>query len=301
MVIKGSDIADRIAKSIGPEHAGASHQTDLLLRQGPYKVNLEYHRGPSDVGVNEDAAELMVVLEGAGTILLGGTPIDPVRTGSHLQARSADGSMPYSVQKGDAILIPQALAHAIGPVKSRLVMISMHIPPAADAMPGDMPLPELDRMIAIPLEPPPGALLAAKPAPVQAGIALDVAIDGARAAIAACLTDGNRIGVAVTDDTGQLRVGLGADGVSNGRIYTAVRKDWTVVAFKMSSRDVRARALADSAFKAQIKPGMAIFAGGLPLMAGDKFVGAIAASGSTQTADEKCARVGLEEIEARLK
>jgi uncharacterized protein GlcG (DUF336 family)/mannose-6-phosphate isomerase-like protein (cupin superfamily) len=300
MVIKGSDIAARIAKSAVPDPSGSLRGIELLLQQGVYRVNLEYHPGPSGVGLNEDVAELMVVLEGSGTILLGGTPVDPVRSGFHLQASTAQGSTSYAVEKGDAILIPQGVAHAIGPVKSRLILMSMHVPPATFALPGDNPLPEFDKMLAMPLEPAPGAPPAAKPAPLPTGIPLDVALEGARAAIAACLADGNRVGVAVTDENGQLRVGLGADGVSNGRIYTAVRKDMTAVAFRMSSRDVRAKALADPAFRAQVKPGMAVFAGGLPVFAGDKLVGAIAASGSTQLGDEACARAGLEKIQSRL-
>jgi mannose-6-phosphate isomerase-like protein (cupin superfamily) len=138
MVIKGSDIADRIAKSTVPDPTGALRHIELLLQQGGYKVNLEYHAGPSGVGLNEDVAELMVVLEGSGTILLGGTPIDPVRTGRHLQARSARGGALYALEKGDTILIPLGLAHAIGSVKSRLVLMSMHIPPMADTLPGDI-------------------------------------------------------------------------------------------------------------------------------------------------------------------
>ena len=88
--------------------------------------------------------------------------------------------------------------------------------------------------------------------------------------------------------------------MSNGRIYMAVRKDMTVVALRLSSRDVRAKALAEPAFRTQIKPGMALFAGGLPVFVGDKLVGAIAASGSTQVGDETCARAGLEKIQSRL-
>ena len=297
MVVKGADIANLISQST----AGGSRRMESLLRQGPYKLNLEYHSGSSGVGLNEDAAELMLVMEGSGAILLGGTPVDPVRTGAHLQARTAEGSVSYAVEKGDVIVIPQALAHAIGSVNDRLILMSIHLPPGQDPMPGDLPLPELDTMMALPLEPPPGTLAAPKSAPVPTGVPIDIALDGARAAIAACKSHGDLVGVAVTDDAGQLRAALGADGASNGRIYAAVRKDMTVAAFKMSSGEVRAKVLGDPAFKTQIRPGMAIMAGGLPLTAGGKFVGAIAVSGSTQTGDEKCARAGLQRIESRLK
>jgi uncharacterized protein GlcG (DUF336 family) len=168
-------------------------------------------------------------------------------------------------------------------------------------MPGDLPLPELDTMIALPLEPSPGSPAAAKIAPVPTAIPIDIALDSARAAIAACKSQGDLVGVAVTDEAGQLLAGLGADGVSNGRVYAAVRKDMTVAAFAMSSGEVRAKALSDSGFKALMRPGMAIMAGGLPLTAGGKFVGAMAASGSMQAGDEKCARARLQRIESRLK
>ena len=157
MVIKGSDIVARIAKSAVPDPKGSQRGIELLLQQGVYRVNLEYHPGPSGVGLNEDVAELMVVLEGSGAILLGGTPVDPVRSGFHLQASKAQGSTSYAVEKGDAILIPQGVAHAIGPVKNRLILMSMHVPPATVGLPGDNPLPDFDKMLAMPREPPPGA------------------------------------------------------------------------------------------------------------------------------------------------
>jgi mannose-6-phosphate isomerase-like protein (cupin superfamily) len=129
IVVKGSDIANLISQSTASGSADGSRGMSSLLRQGPYKLNLEYHSGPSGVGLNEDAAELMVVMEGSGTILLGGTPADPTRTGAHLQARTAEGSVSYAVEKGDVIVIPQGLAHAIGPVGNRLILMSIHLPP----------------------------------------------------------------------------------------------------------------------------------------------------------------------------
>jgi uncharacterized protein GlcG (DUF336 family) len=174
-------------------------------------------------------------------------------------------------------------------------------PSAPEALPGDVPLPSVDVQLSVPLRPPTGKAPQSRTVTASSKLTLDLAMEAANAAINACLADGYRVGVAVTDETGQIRVGLAANGAAHGRVYTAVRKDVTAVTFKLPTSAVRDKMAVDPSLRAQFKPNMVVFAGAVPLMAGDSLLGAIAASGASSNQDEKCARIGAEKIQARLK
>ena len=130
---------------------------------------------------------------------------------------------------------------------------------------------------------------------------LALAIEAAQAAVAACMADGFNIGVAVIDSSGQPRATLAADGSTGGHVYTAVRKGLAAVAFKIPSSDVGALIASDKAAAARVTPAMMTRAGAVPLMAGDKLLGAIGASGASSQQDEKCAAAGAAKVQNRLK
>ncbi len=68
----------------------------------------------------------------------------------------------------------------------------------------------------------------------------------------------------------------------------------------MSTLALRTKIEADSSVMAQVKPNMSLLPGGMPIMKGDVLVGAIAASGATAYVEEKCAKAGVQKIQARL-
>jgi uncharacterized protein GlcG (DUF336 family) len=175
-------------------------------------------------------------------------------------------------------------------------------PISPEAVPGDIiDLPQKDQLN-VPLGPPAGTH-ATRPAPTDStptpGFVL--ALEAARAALASCAADGYSVGVAVTDAAGKLKAGLVADNAGANRVYMAIRKDVTATAFKMPTLALRERIAADPSLMAQVKPNMSLLPGGLPIMKGDTVVGAIAASGATAYEEEKCAKAGIERIQAKLK
>lgn len=87
-------------------------------------------------------------------------------------------------------------------------------PAPPGALPGDSPMPSIDFQLHAAGGPPAGTKpqqLAPIPAP---RLPLDLAMEAANTAIQACLEVGYRVGVAVTDENGQIRVGLAADGAA---------------------------------------------------------------------------------------
>lgn len=181
------------------------------------------------------------------------------------------------------------------------------VPPAERAnhplaLPGDNPPPSLEAMIAPPRpqtgQPPrPPA-----PPPAIAAPTAALALEAAQAALARCAADNLKVGVAVSDSAGNLLVGLTMAEAPAGRIYNAARKNLVAIAFKSPSSAVLARLRSgDKEAVAQMKPAMSAFPGAVPLLAGDRLLGAIAISGQAQGKDEVCAAAGAAAISARLK
>lgn len=168
------------------------------------------------------------------------------------------------------------------------------IAPDPTRLPGDLPPPPL----AVLLHPPTNRPL--EPADTTPAPPMALALEAAQAAIAACAVDHLRIGVAVTDAAGQLRVGLTAEGVAPGAIYHAVRKDLAAITFRAPTSEVQARFRSDPATPG-LESNMTVNPGAVPLIVDDRVIGAIGASGATAQQDEACASAGAARIKDRLK
>jgi uncharacterized protein GlcG (DUF336 family) len=177
------------------------------------------------------------------------------------------------------------------------------------ALPGDfMDIPQ-SAQLKVPLGPPAGPRAAQPPGggnrpnnrPAEvASPPFALALEAAQAAVASCAADGYTVAVAVTDSAGKLKAALAPDGTRNNGVYMALRKDVTVVGFKMATLQVRRKIEADPSVMSQIKPNMVMLPGGIPIMKGDTLIGAISASGAAAYEEEKCAQAGLEKIQSRL-
>jgi mannose-6-phosphate isomerase-like protein (cupin superfamily) len=117
MFISAKEIQERIA------------QADADVKAGRM-----YGVAQANVNVHETDAEMFVVIEGSGTMTLGGNLVDPHRAhsfaweGPTLTAKSVEGGKDYKIGKGDMIMIPPNTAHYVSQVHGKLVLWSMHLP-----------------------------------------------------------------------------------------------------------------------------------------------------------------------------
>jgi len=140
--------------------------------------------------------------------------------------------------------------------------------------------------------PPPGPRRPIPPAPAPR---LATALSMARKAVAAC--HGWHVGVTVLDSAGYPKLIYIPDGSDGFHAYIAFRKANTALAFGMPSGEVAAATKKDPRLAAKYQAHSAdfiTFAGGLPIEAGGKLLGAIGVSGAEPSArDEACARSAL--------
>ena len=141
--ISAAEIADRIRQADAAAKAGTQYRPDALLQSGAFRAGMEYHDAPAtSFAVHENDAELFVVLDGSGTLTMGGTLVNPTRRGTNLTAPTAEGTTAHKLVKGDMILVPEGTPHAVTQVDGRLVLMSMHLPlpaPAPTATPATPP------------------------------------------------------------------------------------------------------------------------------------------------------------------
>ncbi len=124
-----ADVQALIAKAKSEKKDGALVTGERIMSLAPYRVNLEYRTVQGDGAVHETEAEMMYVIDGAGTITTGGTVVDSKRTGPHeLRGTTIEGGMVQPVAKGDFIFIPENTPHQFSSTKPVLVMMTFHVP-----------------------------------------------------------------------------------------------------------------------------------------------------------------------------
>jgi mannose-6-phosphate isomerase-like protein (cupin superfamily) len=95
----------------------------------PYAVGVE-QRQPQTQGAasHADRAELFYVIDGAGTMVTGGTIPDGKVNGVNTQGTSIAGGTRIAFAKGDFIMVPSGVPHQFVDLKSPVQVMSMYLP-----------------------------------------------------------------------------------------------------------------------------------------------------------------------------
>ncbi|MBV9190281.1 MAG: heme-binding protein [Betaproteobacteria bacterium] len=129
-------------------------------------------------------------------------------------------------------------------------------------------------------------------------VSTDAAIQVATAALAACRADGQRVSVTVVDHAGREKVQLRDDGAAPHTEVHSFRKAYTALTYKMPSEEYGKRVKELTSIGPVLLPNITTAAGGVPIRAGDRVVGAVGISGTPGNAgggehDAKCAAAGI--------
>src|SRR5579862_9063371 len=97
-----ADVEALMAKAKG-DLKGQYAVAENLLRSGPYRVNLEYRVGLHRSTIHENETEIFYVLDGSGTLMLGGKLVNEKREGTNRHGTAIEGGKPQNLAKGDFI------------------------------------------------------------------------------------------------------------------------------------------------------------------------------------------------------
>jgi quercetin dioxygenase-like cupin family protein len=108
-----------------------------IIAAGPYELSLEYRTGKAPASQHPVEAEVIVVLDGAGTITTGGALVNAVTAGNgNISGSDVAGGVPQHVVKGDMMIVPQNTAHMMVPdAGGALVLATLHLPRTGEPAP----------------------------------------------------------------------------------------------------------------------------------------------------------------------
>jgi uncharacterized protein GlcG (DUF336 family) len=140
--------------------------------------------------------------------------------------------------------------------------------------------------------------------PREPVLPLALAQRAADAALAACAAQGYRVGVAVVDGAGLVRVQIRADGAGPHTLDSSSRKAYTALSLRRGTSELVAllREQPAAAGLRDMNERILVLGGGLPIRAGDEVVGGIGVGGAPGGhLDDACAQAGIDAIADRLK
>jgi mannose-6-phosphate isomerase-like protein (cupin superfamily) len=94
-------------------------------------LSMEYRVEGVDTppSVHEKEAEIIFVMDGAGTFTEGGKLAGEKRSNaSNLTGTGIEGGAPRHISKGDCIFVPENIPHAFTNTEGTLVIMSIHLP-----------------------------------------------------------------------------------------------------------------------------------------------------------------------------
>ena len=90
-----------------------------VVSTGPQKVQLDYRTGVGVAAAHKGQDELIWVVEGSGTVALGGTIVNDMKL---------DGATPRHMAKGDVLFIPMDTPHQLTPDPgSHWALLAFHV------------------------------------------------------------------------------------------------------------------------------------------------------------------------------
>jgi len=119
-----------IAKAKADRKGDAPTTSESILSLAPYRANLEYRPIPGPAAIHDTEDEVMFVIDGAGTITLGGQMVNPTRSNpTNQSAASISGGTDQKLTEGDFLIVPHGTPHQITAVPGApLVLMTLHVP-----------------------------------------------------------------------------------------------------------------------------------------------------------------------------
>lgn len=100
-----------------------------LVQGDGHVAAIEVWKKPGRPAVHPEEAEYAIVLEGAGTLVSGGTLADPeTRAAGLVEGSRIDGGTTRPLAAGDVLLIPAGVPHWFGITGDRLVLLGIKLP-----------------------------------------------------------------------------------------------------------------------------------------------------------------------------
>lgn len=127
-----AEVEQAIARAKAAHKGDNTNTVEVLASVGTYPVQLEYRTGATAPSVHLAQAELIYVVEGGCTMVMGGTLVDGRTNGGNMTGTSVTGGTPHQFAKGDYILVPAGMPHWVTAVQGgAFISTTLHMPMTA--------------------------------------------------------------------------------------------------------------------------------------------------------------------------
>ncbi|WP_419815295.1 cupin domain-containing protein [Glacieibacterium sp.] len=120
-----------IAKVKASQKPGQPSGTSQPLVSVPgYRTMVEYRTAPTPASIHDNESELIYVVEGSGSMTLGGTLNDAKRSNpANQQGSGVTGGTSHALAKGSFMFIPAGTAHYFASIgKTGLAIVTLKVP-----------------------------------------------------------------------------------------------------------------------------------------------------------------------------
>ena len=127
--VSGQEIRAQVAAMRAEMKPDQGFMWRPLVGDGPRVAAIEIWKKPGRPAVHPAEAEYAIVLEGAGTLVSGGTLVAPeTRQKGLVEGTEIKGGTTRTLGPGDVLLVPAGVPHLFGITGDRLVLLGMKLP-----------------------------------------------------------------------------------------------------------------------------------------------------------------------------
>jgi mannose-6-phosphate isomerase-like protein (cupin superfamily) len=136
-IVVTAEQVEQIRQSVRASQGTRPSASQPIITAQPYALNLEHRTGKAPASVHGAEAEIIMVLDGAGTITTGGTLVDATPgTNGNISGRDIAGGTAQHAVKGDMLIVPQGTAHMMVPdAGGAFVLATLHLPRTGEPAP----------------------------------------------------------------------------------------------------------------------------------------------------------------------
>lgn len=99
-----------------------------LVTYNPFRGYLQYRAVIGPAAVHAKEAELFVVVDGSGTLVMGGKLVNEKSNGDNLTGTDIEGGSARPIAKGDVFIVPENTPHWFSKINATLILMAFHLP-----------------------------------------------------------------------------------------------------------------------------------------------------------------------------
>jgi mannose-6-phosphate isomerase-like protein (cupin superfamily) len=135
-IVVRAEQVEQIRQSASASQGARPNAMQPIIVAPPYTINLEHRAGKTGASVHGGEAEIIIVLDGTGTVTTGGGLVDAkTATNGNISGTDIAGGTAQHAQKGDMLMVPQGTAHMMVPDGGPFVLATLHLPRTSEPAP----------------------------------------------------------------------------------------------------------------------------------------------------------------------